>query len=201
MRQKNTVSLILSFITLLARQKGKRAPWYLSKKALAIYSLIIVYWFGKDGLRDVIIPKDTTQSCAVISVYDGDTITAQCDNNAEVRIRLLHIDTPEIAQKPWGAMARDKLKILVGNHVDVYFQGQDRYNRHLGVLSHPEQTTSINEQMVAAGMARVYTQYKPPAAYIEAMKKAKKAKLGIWKQKGLQQDPALYRKMNHEEKQ
>ena len=42
----------------------------------------------------------------VVRVSDGDTLVVQVDPNRQEKVRLVGIDTPEMAQEPWGERAK-----------------------------------------------------------------------------------------------
>lgn len=115
-------------------------------------------------------------------IHDGDTVIATCDRCAWRRkdvdlgfhdyvqggrfvsvksIRLLGINAPELAT-PEGIAATRYLGYLldpvpagaltVATHLDQL----DKYGRLLGVFWGPGQTTSFNDQMIAAGQAVPY---------------------------------------------
>ena len=124
----------------------------------------------------------------VTRVYDGDTVKAR-GQNIEIKIRLVGIDTPEISKEkrdpgqPYSQKAKKYLASLVSNKsVDIKGYGLDRYNRILGVIYLDNQ--NINLEMVRAGLAEVY-RGKPPKGfdtvpYLEAEKRAREAKTGMW---------------------
>jgi endonuclease YncB( thermonuclease family) len=93
-------------------------------------------------------------------VADGDSVTAISDNGTELRIRLLGIDAPEVANgtkpgQPFGKEARDYLNHLIGGkpiRVDAY--GPDQYKRILGVIW--DDQVKVNLVMVAMGYAEMY---------------------------------------------
>lgn len=70
----------------------------------------------------------------VVSVYDGDTLTALCTNHAgrvQVKVRLKGIDAPEIGE-PGAAAARQQLTTWTLNQVvTLECHGHDRYGRLL----------------------------------------------------------------------
>ena len=68
----------------------------------------------------------------VVSVHDGDTLTALDAANVQHKVRLTGIDAPEIGQ-PFGTKARDRLTALAkGKTVTIHGHGQDRYGRPVG---------------------------------------------------------------------
>jgi endonuclease YncB( thermonuclease family) len=73
--------------------------------------------------------------CNVLKVYDGDTITANC-NQAKTKIRFACIDAPELKMN-YGKESRDNLKNLLKTaHNEIYFQETniDRYGRKVGQI-------------------------------------------------------------------
>ncbi len=93
-------------------------------------------------------------------VSDGDSVIATTDDGTKLRIRLLGIDAPEIANgakpgQPFGEEARDYLDHLIGGkvvHADAY--GPDQFKRILAVLW--DDQINVNLLMVAMGYAEVY---------------------------------------------
>ena len=69
-------------------------------------------------------------AATVVSVGDGDTMRVR-EGGRQLTIRLACIDAPEIAQKPYGARAREPLQQLapVGSEVALQIQTRDRYGR------------------------------------------------------------------------
>lgn len=67
--------------------------------------------------------------CAVLSVYDGDTISVTCEIwpkfEVSTSVRINGIDTPEIRrskcteEKELAIVARDRVRELVGSHISI----------------------------------------------------------------------------------
>ena len=72
---------------------------------------LTVPWTLK-GCGVVSVGTVVMEHCKVSSVYDGDTLRAECDGE-KLKVRLYCIDTPEMAQKPWGTESRDYLRSLL----------------------------------------------------------------------------------------
>jgi micrococcal nuclease len=101
----------------------------------------------------------------VLSVYDGDTITAMLDMGLDVqkkaKCRFLGIDTPELrtksaSEKKLGYAARDRLRdLILGKAITLQSVAKpDKYGRLLvRVWSDGE---FINDLMIEEGLARVY---------------------------------------------
>ena len=109
------------------------------------------------------LPSDA-EKIQVRNVYDGDTMTLM----DERRVRLLGIDTPEITeQQPYALDAKNYTKHLIDAHKDSVYLAfepnqdkEDHYGRLLGfvyVETGPNQYTCINEGIVEAGFASVYS--------------------------------------------
>ncbi len=138
----------------------------------------------------------------VTRVYDGDTVKAE-GHDIEIKVRLVGIDTPETGKKkrdpgqPYSQKAKKYLADLVLNKtVDIKGYGLDRYGRVLGVIHLDGR--NINLEMVRAGLAEVY-RGKPPKGfdltlYLEAEKKARNAKRGMWSQENKYISPKEWRK-------
>ena len=115
----------------------------------------------------------------VIAVSDGDTITVLDEmDQGKFKIRLDKIDAPEKKQA-FGSKSKQFLSSLIfGKQVSVRFKEIDRYGRILGVIY--IDGVEVNLQMVKAGMAWHYAYYDKTPAYIEAEKKARASKVGLW---------------------
>lgn len=123
----------------------------------------------------------------VISVGDGDTLTAQI-NGQQTRVRLACIDAAEMAQIPYGRQARNQLQTLLprGSQISLRVTGQDRYGRSISEIY--QGSTSINLLMVQQGQAVIYPQYldqclpELQSALQSAQNQAQQSRLGFWNQ-------------------
>jgi micrococcal nuclease len=105
--------------------------------------------------------------CAqVVSVYDGDTLTAELDLGMSITrkcsCRLAGIDTPEVASKVAGEKsaalrARDRVRELtLGKPVVIQsLEKPDKYGRLLVKVWTPE-GVCVNEVLLSEGLARPY---------------------------------------------
>lgn len=94
----------------------------------------------------------------VLSVHDGDTITALVDLGFDLQfhtsVRLAHLDAPELPT-PEGFRSRDALKALVGGKpVVILSPGRDKYGRVLGTIFLGE--TNVNALLLQRGLAKPY---------------------------------------------
>jgi len=168
--------------------------------------VISIAWFAKKSEPSKAFEANSTDyldNCQVLSIIDGDTIITKC-RNYKMRIRLQYIDAPELSQGSWGNKSKNTLKELAGKYVSLQLMGLDIYHRYLAVVFRgmlfsgklaDEKRVPINLTLVKVGMARVYARYHPPYRYLQAMKNAKRNERGIWATRGLQQDPARYRRL------
>jgi endonuclease YncB( thermonuclease family) len=77
---------------------------------------------------------EATPVWQVVSVHDGDTLTALDASNVQHKVRLYGMDAPEIGQ-PFGTVSRDGLRALVlRKSVTIHGQERDRYGRVLARL-------------------------------------------------------------------
>lgn len=119
----------------------------------------------------------------VIKVIDGDTIEILVPKKRTVRVRLLDIDAPE-RQQAYGNISKKYLASLIsGKTVFVKENKKDIYKRTLGTIFY--NGTNINMKMVKNGYAWAY-RYKGIAnnkKMVELEYKARKNKIGLWKDK------------------
>lgn len=117
----------------------------------------------------------------VVSVHNGDTLTALDAANVQHKVRLTGIDAPEIGQ-PFGTKARDRLTALAkGKTVTIHGHGQDRYGRTLASVD--IEGDDLGHRIVADGLTRHYTGYSKDAGLAAAEREARAARRGLWADK------------------
>lgn len=138
-----------------------------------------------------------TYSGAYVSNHDGDTITVRIEGKKE-RIRLIGIDAPELAQKPWGPKSGEFVRGLTKGktlRIVTDVEPRDRYGRLLGYVY--AGTTFVNLEVARQGYA-VQLTYPPNVAHAEeftaAVREAREARRGFWAEGGLTQSPKEYRR-------
>mgnify|MGYP001192381305 FL=1 len=101
-----------------------------------------------------------TYRAKIISVYDGDTVTALVDLGFgitnKIKIRLKGINTPEVrgAERPEGIVSRDYLRNLILDKniiLQTFRDKTGKYGRYIGVLWIDD--TNVNELLVEQGYA------------------------------------------------
>jgi micrococcal nuclease len=126
----------------------------------------------------------------VIEVIDGDTIKVSIGNNLET-VRFLLVDTPEIHNprtgvQPFGPEAAEMTKrMLDGKTVELekdIGDARDKYGRLLMYVY--VDGKSVQETLLAKGLARVAYIFPPNVKYVDAYRKieseAQLAGVGIW---------------------
>lgn len=122
-------------------------------------------------------------------VHDGDTLYLTPDGSgAELKVRLLGIDTPEIGDRGecYGDVARDRTRALLpqGTRVLVLADTEplDQYGRSLLHVFLPD-GTHLNLLLIEEGLAYA-TFYRPNYAYEDefraAQKAAERGAVGMW---------------------
>jgi micrococcal nuclease len=146
------------------------------------------------GALPVALPPLAAGQWYVERVVDGDTLIAAREGEQK-RVRLIGIDTPESVHptKPvecFGKEAAAYLQSLAEGHVVtlVFDESQgmtDAYNRTLAYVFLENDSTSLNEVMIAHGYAYEYTYddavpYQHQGAFVRAEEAARAAKQGLW---------------------
>lgn len=134
-------------------------------------------------------------------VSAGDILVVAAVNGTRLRLRLLGIDAPKVAQgskpgQPFGEDSRSYLDHLIGGktvRVDVY--GPDLYDHSLAILWHGE--VNVNVLMVAMGYAEV-NRAVPCQVYCRDLKlaerKARRDRLGMWVHGDRYESPVTFRR-------
>ena len=128
--------------------------------------------------------EEVQQLYQVVSVQDGDTLTVRQDGE-EMTVRLACIDAPESDQPPHGERATIGLEVLAGEEVSLNIVDTDRYDRSVAEV-HTPYGTFINQSMIQAGNAVVYTQYLDSCseanrnALLNSEEQAKADSNGVW---------------------
>ena len=138
--------------------------------------------------------------CEVERVVDGDTFVcrpARPGGEGE-RVRLLLIDTPELAQAPFGAAARDSALALIppGTRVRLDFDvsERDRFGRLLAYVW--VDSVMLNRELVRRGMA-VVAVFPPDVRERDMLRaasdSARAERRGLWSGSAFDCAPADYR--------
>ncbi len=161
--------------------------------AAAAIAVAAVLRCGADGGPSG--PPATASPCTLSRVIDADSV--RCTDGRE--IRLLSIDAPEIAQRPWGDEARRAFIELAppGTRLTVEYDAErtDDFGRDLAYLF-LSGGTLLNEELVARGYAVAFV--IPPNRRYErriraAEERARAGGTGLWSVWGFGCRPADFR--------
>ena len=117
----------------------------------------------------------------VIKVIDGDTIDVLY-NEKPIRVRLAHIDCPEIKKgQPYNKAAKQFVSDLCfGREVEVLNNAEyDRWGRLVGVIIN-DKKQNVNKEILRAGLGWHYKKYSSDTSYTNLEIKARDQKIGLW---------------------
>ena len=132
----------------------------------------------------------------VLKVIDGDTIYIKSDNGRK-KVRLRHIDAPEIRQS-YGKEAKIFLdKQIDGKKIIVNSDYKDRYGRDIGdiFVYNNDEAIYINAKLIKSGHAWVYKSYRKNTYLMNLENFARENMLGLWKDKSAI-EPWVFRAKN-----
>jgi micrococcal nuclease len=155
-------------------------------KTLIIFIIILFYQIGY-----------TNEEGVIINVVDGDTVHLLNDNQEKLKVRLHHIDAPELDQS-YGEESKMILeRFILNKNVTVIANKKDRFNRLLGVIF--IDGVDFNLEMIKAGAAWHFKKYaKHDQAkdqyqiYNQNEQQAKLREIGLWRENAT--PPWLWRK-------
>lgn len=120
---------------------------------------------------------NTIAICLIITISDGDTMKANCDNN-QVTIRLAEIDAPEKKQA-FGLKSKQSLSDLcLGKNAQIVEQTRDRYKRIVARVNCSG--TDANSEQVRRGMAWVFDRYVNDHNLYKLEDNARSSRTGLW---------------------
>ena len=142
------------------------------------------------------------KSFKVINIVDGDTVDINIRDGKfkHTRIRLLGVDTPEVANKKYKGMYYGReatefvRQLALGKKVTVIIDSvsdvRDRYNRLLAYLK-LEDGRVVNEEIVRKGFGYSDLRFKHSDydKYKKLQDKAIAGKIGLWKEVKKEQLP------------
>jgi|GEM_PF-1111187 len=136
------------------------------------------------------LKKGDVVSGKVISVYDGDTLTAIVKNE-KVKVRLYGIDAPEKKQRYGEEATKFARKICLDKKATIEIKSIDKYARKVGIVTCDGSEESLNFLMVKNGWAWAYTGYSKRYKADEIQ--ARLRKKGLWRDAN-PQNPSDFRK-------
>ncbi len=172
--------------------------------AINIAFAFVLFCAGSGTAKEPISTLEGT----ITAVSDGDTVKLETADGTRLRIRLYGIDAPETEKinrrtgriskpgQPYGEESKKALeKMIYGERVRVDIIDVDRYRRMVSIIWLSGK--NVNLEMLKLGMAEAYRQYlREPyrLQFIEAERKAKDVRLGIWSLGNQYESPSVFRK-------
>jgi endonuclease YncB( thermonuclease family) len=125
---------------------------------------------------------ENVDTCNVVGVTDGDTLTVRCDGKPHEKVRLSEIDAPEMRQA-FGHRSKQSLsEICFGKPATLDRNKRpDRYKRTIARVHC--NGVDANAEQVRRGMAWVYDRYVTDHSLYELQREAQEAKRGLWADK------------------
>lgn len=120
----------------------------------------------------------TLATCLVIAISDGDTLTALCNKNEQVKIRLAEIDAPEKAQAFGQRSKRSLAEMCFKQAAEINVQTTDRYHRSVARVTC--NGVDANAEQVRRGMAWVYDKYNKDKSLYQLQATAQTEQRGLW---------------------
>ena len=116
-------------------------------------------------------------SCLIIAIADGDTLTAQCDQQ-QIKVRLAEIDAPEKKQS-FGQRSKQSLAEMCLNRRAVITPlTVDRYRRTIAHVVCND--VDANAEQLRRGMAWVYDKYVKNKTLFAVQDEAQRLRVGLW---------------------
>jgi endonuclease YncB( thermonuclease family) len=125
--------------------------------------------------------------CVIVSISDGDTVTARCNasdgpSTRTIKVRLAEIDAPEHHQ-PFGARSKEHLATLCFQrlaeiHPIATNHGLDRYGRTVAHVTCDG--VDANTEQVRTGMAWVFDRFVKDRSLYRLQAEAMAAQRGLW---------------------
>ncbi len=134
---------------------------------LILMSILSIFSFALDGY--------------VIKVSDGDSFLMK-SSGKKIRVRMYGVDAPELKQR-YGKEAKKHLEdLILGKKVDLKVLYEDKYKRKIAKVYYKGK--EINLEMLRSGNVWFYEYHaKKEKEYRKAYERAKKERLGLWKDK------------------
>lgn len=143
--------------------------------------------FGENGAATERRRDGHAVTCKVTQAfYDGDTFTCLTNEAGQqgLVVRIAGIDAPERGQAYWR-VARDELRLLLGEETAVSCHKTDRYGRQVCRVR-SSKGVDVGESMLRAGLAWHYVQYASEQSadeasrYAAAEAAARAERRGLW---------------------
>jgi len=144
---------------------------------------LIIAWMSRDALAAKQAKLPSWEACKFIRAHDGDTFWCTKDNGAVVEVRLQSVDTPELAQKPFGQQAKRSLEsLMTEGSLEIYCPGQTSYDRT--VCAARVANSDVGTALLALGLACLDERYAKQdinrVEHLATLEVAQAEKVGLW---------------------
>lgn len=171
-----------------------------AKKQPGLCLTAFILLFLSAGVGYPGLTNGTAGLVKIEKVNDGDTVTIRAGRNSE-RLRLIGIDAPELGQEPWGEISKKYLANIIASSsgmvkLEYDVERRDKYGRMLAYLW-TKDGKLVNRMMVEDGYALLFTfppNVKHAGELVEAYRKARESRSGLWGRNGFNERPYEYRK-------
>lgn len=175
----------------MAQQKKRTSTAKKGSLSALIVAILLagVYYFfideeDKTPTRDGLIPVE------LVKTIDGDTIKIIYEGK-EINVRYLLVDTPEtnhpkLGKQPFGEESKRRNQELMNSgKLEIEFDVGQKYDKYGRLLAYVYiDGESIQEKLLAEGLARVAYVYPPNTRHLNEYEKlqesAKQKGIGIW---------------------
>ncbi len=141
-----------------------------------LFALLSLGWINKKNTI-----QSATLSGKVIGIKDGDTIEILY-NGKPLKIRLAHIDCPEIkGSQPFGRAAKEYVSDQCFGHL-VNIQHNNEYDRNKRLIGEVinQKGINVNKALVSVGLAWHYKKYSTDSDYAKLEESARMQRIGVW---------------------
>lgn len=141
---------------------GRKAGW------VALLAIVVTF---------AVAPALAGQSCFIIGVADGDTLSAHCLERG-LKVRVAEIDAPERNQA-FGTRAWLRLAVLCfGRIAEIEVRETDRYGRAVANVTCGGKDAAA--AMVRGGFAWRYDRYSRSGELARLQEQARRQQRGLW---------------------
>lgn len=132
-------------------------------------------------LLGVVVASAQKFSVRVVGISDGDTFTVINQDKLQLKIRIYGIDAPEKGQD-FGSKAKQAISdLIMGKDIQIDVQSRDSWGRLISYV-YTSDGRDVSLLMLQEGMAWHFVKYDDTEEYVQAEKRARAKKKGLWSQ-------------------
>lgn len=157
-------------------------------KIACFFSLVTVCCFILlGGCQSTSTPQGVTLSIErIVSGQTLEVVDSQKPTDSTLRVQLIGVSAPDLRQRPWGEMARERLQEMIGEKpvlLESDLEPKDQFDRQLAYVW--QDGKLLNEQLLKEGWALFRPRSlnrKYDRRLEQAQEYARVMGLGIWNQ-------------------